>query len=250
MKYLRIIDSFSKKPSLLLNGHRRNFNKIGIFFGVLLLYIGIMVALIISTFLVLQKKKINILYNIQSEYTNFIDFNDVQFSLIVTNNNGIEFKNADRLFDLKSNYMKYKIQNNTPKLDVKPINLNECNDNSNKTGAHNDSLLIKAYKNSARCLSFKDNNITLQGNERNSIDSFSLINFYLNKCMNTTKKIDCFPDEIIDKQLNDLKITMSIGDYDVNTLNNTNPLLEIRRSFIMQFSSTVHSKHYFEVNNI
>jgi hypothetical protein len=215
-----------------------------------MLYIGLLLSIIIATLLILQKKKINMLYNIESQHFNLIEFNDVQFSLIVTNNNGYEIKNYDRLYDLKCNYMDYKIQNNTPKLTVKQINLTECKDNSNKTGAYNDSKTIGAFKNSSRCLNLKENNITIYGNDKNSIESFSIINFYLNKCLNTTTKKDCLPNEIIEKELSSIKLSMSIGDYEVNTLNQNDPFLAVKTGYLMDFSASIHSKHFFEINNI
>ena len=235
MKHLTILDRFSKQPNLLINGHRRNFNRCGILFGVIL-YIGILLGILIATLIILEKKKLNMLYNIESQYNNFIEFNDVQFSLIVTNNNGLEMENNHRLYDLKCNFFDYKIQNNTPKLTVKPINLKECRDSS--------------FKNSRHCLNFKENNITIYGNDRNSIKSFSFVNFYVNKCMNTTTKKDCLPNEIIEKELSSIKVSMNIGDYDVNTLNQNDPFLAVKRTYVIDLSASIHSKHFFEINNI
>lgn len=248
MKNLRFFDQLSKKPELLINGNARPLNYLGIFFGLGLIS-SLIISFIICIFLIIQRGKINVIYNVESNLDNFIEFNDVQFSLIPTDNNGNNIKDADRLYELKSLFVDYEIIDKKPKLIVKPIPLEECENNYNKIGAFNDSLMINAYKKIARCLNMKKNNITLHGNTIPG-NAFSTINFYLNKCVNTTKKTDCFPNEEIDKRLNNIKLAVNIGDFDVNTKNQTDPFIPVRRGFLKQFSSTISRKHFYEINNI
>jgi len=99
------------------------------------------------------------LYNLESNFDNFIEFNDLQFSLILTNNKGFEIKNAERLYEIKSVFFNYGIVDGAPKLQTKPIPLSKCENNYNKPGAYNDSKLINSYK-TAKCLNLKEKKLS------------------------------------------------------------------------------------------
>ena len=117
MNYLRILDQFSKKPELLINDHPRYFNKLGIFFGISLI-ISLVISVIIAINSTLNKKKINMLYNVESNLENFIEFNDIQISLIITNDKGNEIKNPDRLFEIQSKFLDFETVNGVLKSKV------------------------------------------------------------------------------------------------------------------------------------
>ena len=247
MNYLRILDQFSKKPELLINGHPRYFNKLGIFFGISLI-ISLVISVIIAINSTLNKKKINMLYNVESNLENFIEFNDIQISLIITNDKGNEIKNPDRLFEIQSKFLDFETVNGVLKPKAKPIFFSDCENNYKKTGDYNDSKLINAYK-GVRCLKLKEQNITLHGNNRPG-NHFSSFDLYLNKCVNTTSKTDCFPNEIIEEELHEVKLLLNIGDFDVNTIKNGDPFVPIRRGYNMEFSSEVSRSYYYGINYI
>ena len=84
--------------------------------------------------------------NLPSNLENFIEFNDIQISLIITNDKGNEIKNPDRLFEIQSKFLDFETVNGVLKPKAKPIFFSDCENNYKKTGDYNDSKLINAYK--------------------------------------------------------------------------------------------------------
>ena len=255
--FLNNLDILSSRPHLTIKEESRfytNFGTFVVFGGILLSFI----IFCISLKDLVSRSKISLFYNLESKIQPVIQMNNNLLGLIITDTLGNEIKDFSRVLNLEVKLYEYSftrpedkfgnitddkataIITNIPTIRCKNV------ENPEKTF----ELLNNIYD-SALCLNFNSKNITLYG-RYGSLEGFSSLNIYINKCVNSTStnKTNCLPQIDIDKILFQNVLSLISLEYDVDSQNFLSPSQIYAKMDQMQISSTIYRKFFKDYNKI
>lgn len=251
-------DLLSEKPELKINGNSRFHSYFGNFIGILLFVFTFIVTIIFIND-IFKKKKYSIIYNVDNRQDPDISLNTKYIGLLITDLLGKEIPNYSRVYEIKAKFWQFNLtkafqSNGTLEyISATEINQISCqkayphliNMNNQDTFKYA-GLLIK----SAVCLDLSDTYVNFYGKYGTSFNGFSMINIYLNKCVNTTTKTDCYPNEMIENILSHNSLSILTSDYDINPDLIDSPLQEYIKLEQIIISSTIFKNFYKEYNKI
>jgi len=93
---------------------------------------------------------------------------------------------------------------------------------------------------------------TIYNNYGDSLNGFSLISIYLNKCVNITQinKTNCHPQSKIDDALSEMFITYGAVDYLIDNYNSTTAAIPYFKAIVMPVSGTIFKRFYLRFRNV
>jgi hypothetical protein len=218
----------------------------------LLVMIGVLICIIILTLDIFNKRTMNIIQNTVSNKLNNITLDTSNpISIIVTNNLGMEYNEADRIYDIQARYVTYipsNIQNPMENLKIKEINSTKCQ--YKKLEGDQELLYGNVFKmfNSIKCFDLKPYNMHIFGDENPGLPQ-GILQFFLNKCTNTTTKNNCLPQNEIDKKLSSVKMSFIFPNKDIDNLL-TNPIINFTDGIILRFASSIDTKYFLEFDEL
>jgi hypothetical protein len=251
MKFLFYFDLFSQKPTLKINGDSKIKN---IYVAVLGLFviIGVLIVSIILSLDIFNKSIVNIIQNIVSNrYINITLDTSIPISIFVTDNFGEEFNDHDRIYELEARYSTYIPTNSqNPRENLQIIKIKNTKCEYKRLEGDVESKYDNIYKISKtmKCFDLKPYNIHIFGDENPGLPQ-GLLQFYLNKCTNTTTKTNCLPQEEIDKKLSGVKMSFIFPNKDIDNLS-TNPIINFTDGKTFRFASSIKTKYLLEIDEI
>ena len=251
MSWIYFFDIFSRKPRLKINGNSRLSSKLVSILGIILLvgYIGISLYL---TSRVVYKETFNIIENTKTkDYNNFKLDNENPLSFAVTNNQGIEIKDYERVFDMKLIYFEFttNLKNRTSTTKATNIKRSQCT--YKKLPGDNIEIfedLYKLYNNSIHCFDLKPFNVSIFGEDSPGVPHGFLV-FYLNQCKNTTTNNNCLPQRELDIILGEIKVSFAFSNFDTdNSL--SNPFTKYTEGKFLRFSNSLKTRYTYEIDKL
>jgi hypothetical protein len=219
----------------------------------LFVLIGIIIISIILSFDIFDKNTINVIQNtVSNKFTNITLDTSNQISMFLTNNLGEELEDSDRIFQIEARYFTYFPSNNatstTRNLKFMTINSTKC-EYKRLDGDKEDIFRIAFIKmKSLKCFDLKSYNLHLFGNENPGLP-LSNLQFYLNKCTNTTTKTDCLPQKEIDRKLSGVRMSFIFPNKEIDNLS-TNPIINFTDGKTFRFASSIKTKYFLELDEI
>ena len=184
---------------------------------------------------VLSKKKINMIYNLDNRQYLNISLAGKYIGWVITDGYGKEIENYSGIFNIKARSQKVSIENLAGKTDktnsdngyqnsnqvfkgpnvtLTDVLIGDCRNNTPKNSHF---FSIGNVFQSAVCIDLGLNNISLTG-KVGAIDGYSIVNIFLNKCVNSTKNgNNCLPQANIDKVLEYGILNIFMTEHDVNS---------------------------------
>jgi hypothetical protein len=252
MGCLFLFDLFSQKPRLKINGEPKVKNMYVAVLGLFVL-IGITIISIVLSFDIFNKNTIHVIQNtVSNKFTNITLDTSNQISMFLTNNLGQEIEDYDRIFQIEAKYYTYFPSNNTTSnirdLKFMTINRTKCEykrlDGDKEDNIQNVYIKMKSLK----CFDLKPYNIHIFGNENPGLPLSSL-QFFLNKCTNSTTKTDCLPLTEIDKKLSGVKMSFIFPNKDIDNYL-SNPIINFTDGKTFRFASSIMTKYFLELDEI
>lgn len=217
MKTIKSIDFLGKKPSLLIASHESDKTLFGGLLSIITL-IGMLTGFGYFVSILLDRKTYTLVQSEKLDTSQTMNLDDFPISVKLVDSGGYEFKNEDRIFDIK--LLSYKLErytdietNKTKTYVVEEfIPLDKCNVHDNKYIKYQ-KIIEKEPFSSGTCMPL-NKNISLRFPFGNS--DMAMIAFYFFKCQNNTNlgKTDCYPSEVIDEKIRSFYlITKFIDNY-------------------------------------
>jgi hypothetical protein len=212
MKRITELDYLGTQPTLFINGKTSYKTFLGgtisiIFFISLIMGVSYFFSLLISkeTFTISSSEEYN--PNV------FASWNNLEFSIVLVNNYGLPYPEQDRLYSVVAMWLKwedYIKPDNTTGSQIKmvPIKLEKCN----ITKHFEDPSLWRTsnYLDSSYCTETNQNfNLSKTIGARN----YTMINFWVHRCKNTTTKKDCYSEEKIEQDLLNANIAVRFKNF-------------------------------------
>ena len=154
MNFLSILDLLSKSPSLKIN----NNNKFHTTFGLILSLITISTILSYAIYYMyglIAKKKYQILERVDNTIIPNFEIFDNKIAFTITNSQGIEYKNPERLFEINAELIHYQFQPDKAFSNFTNIPLRNCSIYNQPPFQKNFEDLSKVWPTS-KCLDFFD----------------------------------------------------------------------------------------------
>ena len=254
MECISSFDILSLTPKIKVKSKNRFTTNIGIFLGFcILVFLGI--VSIISFTDVLNRTNINILYNLDSRSETLIDFTDNQIILIISDAMGKEFENSEKLFNIQAKFWNVTFPRLNGTLQTQPfgqisnITVKKCSElKPYKQFKEYYDNKINLFKTSL-CADFDSLNLTLFG-KYGDLNGYSFLNFYINKCVNSTNVQNCSSQEIIDKKLSQIFLSVLSIDNDINSKNLNSPIESFPKVDLLPFSSSIFKNYNVDINSI
>ena len=116
-----LIDQYSPKPELKVNGNKRFDNLFGKLMGIFIILSNIIFTSVLFTRL-LKKGELNILLNIENDLNGEINLiDDFPYEFHLTNTLGEEYEEPDRLYEIKINYITMILSNGMRNITIQSI---------------------------------------------------------------------------------------------------------------------------------
>jgi len=226
----------------------------------------------------LSKNKINLIYNLDNRKYPNISLAGKHMGLIITDSIGQDIPDNSRVFNIKFKYWQVTIpafsakDSNSVSSENKNIN-QQINNNTNNSNVNRNKPIVATmdiqpnycdalgkinpgfaatnkFFTSTVCLDFGANNIQLAG-KYGSIQGYSYLNIYLNKCVNSTENANsCMPQQYIDKVLAQAVLSIFTTEYDVNPEDFDSPLQEYFNLETLRISASVYKRFDIKYNKI
>ena len=259
-EFIQNLDILGYKPHIKVKGRSRYSTKFGILIGILTI-ITIIILTIILTIDVFSRSKYTIIYNLDSKIKPNVNLNDTQIALLLLDALGNEIQDYEKIFNFNVKYWKIEIPSdfsgNTtdyskylPKNVIIDIPLINCSYSNFKKFQDFYIRFSKVYK-SGLCLDFSSLNDTLFGKYA-SVDGYSFLNIYINKCVNSTKenRTNCVSPNIIDKKLSQTFLSLVNTENDIDSNNFIDPIVPFTNNQLLPISSTIFKTYVKEINSI
>ena len=212
--------------------------------------IGVLIVSIILSLDIFNKNSINILQNtVSNKFVNITLDTSSQISLFLTNSFGEEIEDNDRIFDIQVRYSTYiltNIRDNLQNLKIMNINSTKCQYKRLEGDKDNNYQNLFQIVKSVKCYDLSPYNIHIFGDE-NPLLPQGILQFFLNKCTNTTTKTNCLPQNVIDKKLGMMKLSFIFPNKDIDNLS-TNPIINFNDGKVFKFASSIKFLVVFSTN--
>jgi len=249
---LKTFDILNILPSLYIQKREKFSSTFGIISGFLIISFSIACLFF---FIVEYFKKVdtNVVFNEISSFNPSLNMTKVPFIFKLTNTKG-EFYSG-RIITFTFQHWKFdKLSNGTPSITT--LNYERCNKTKHFQNYENffyniyEQMKLDTYY----CLNLDNYDLTINGLWGDLINGYSLINLYINECINNTKtnKTDCLPKDDIMKLIGDTNMFLRISfiDFQIDHNNYTNPYYHYVRSDNIQFSYKAKARAYYYLKNV
>ena len=229
MECIKFLDLLTDKLQIKIDGNSKKTNIYSSLLGLFVL-LGLIIYTLLRSLDILNKTSMYIIEN-----NTFKNYNDLlihtkkPFALIVTDNLGYEFDNADRIYEIKAKYFDYYPKNKSQDQNVKMIDLKNTTCKDLYSDGDNDDIKNLYIFQNIKCFDTKQYNISIFGSENQPVSPHSSLHFYLNMCTNSTVKNDCLPREEIQKKMAAVKLTIYFSNKQLDK-KSKNPFFD----FVMQ----------------
>jgi len=111
--------------------------------------------------------------------------------------------------------------------------------------------LARVYK-SAMCIDFSGLNGKRLFEKYGNLQGYSVKNIFIIKCTNSTElnKTNCYPEDVVNKRLSQVFISLLTIENNVDSNNYENPILEYYNNDLLPISSTMFKNYFKEMNSI
>lgn len=212
MNFFTALDYMGTKPTLFINSKSSYKTTLG---GVLstIYYICLVMGASYFLKLLIGREIYNVSTSEEFYPDSFANWTDLEFSLVLLNDYGLPFPEQDRIYSVSAMWMRWEryIKPDNTKgafMNMVPIKLDKCN----LTKHYEDASLWNSsnYVNLSYCTETNQNfNLSKSMGDIN----FSMVNFWVVKCTNSTVKNDCFPAEKIENFLSNSNVALRFKNY-------------------------------------
>ena len=213
LKYLISVDFIGQKPGLLIKGSRMHKT---IFGGCLSLLTGFILAAAVSYFFYTLFSRTSFTVMLNEEYNPkpFKSWMNGEFSIILMDKYFNDIPNKGKLYDIYADFWwnkptTYENGTTTYGIVLQQIKLETCNVSKHfpqTPELWNDQKLINQSTCMARDQDFYSSNLF-------GANNYTGVVFWIHKCINTTNKTDCAPDDVIQAALTNVFILVRFKDY-------------------------------------
>jgi hypothetical protein len=244
-KFIKELDFLSPSPKLNAFSSSRYKTQIG---GLLTVASGLAI-LVLSLYFVaemFQRSNLSILSNEEINHNPFYNFSAWPFLITVLDQNGNNFKEPDRIFQVNAAYMYF---DSSMQLQIEPMKMVIC-DKEEYYGEY-----LKYFNLSVRefyCLDKTDSsnkNRTLWG-KFGDIVPYGFINIYVNKCDYTSKTSNCYSEEEINSKLAIGYMTLSWLDNFIDHKNTTQAAQLYMKAVSNEFSVSLGKKYFLNYRQV
>lgn len=231
MKFLNIFDLYSQRPVMRIDGKEKISTVFGSIIGFLSVCITL-IGLLYYCYDYFAGLSFSVNFYIDSREKPSIKLNDLKIAVFVTDLYALEYEEQDRLFSVSLKYWNILIpgpgDDRMQRLNFTYVPMINCWDYKNDSLFKNETdYLGYKYKN-ARCFDFSELKNELFGSKR-GFGEYATFDIAIQRCMNSTFKKDCFPQEVIEEKLTNFYFTIAYinNDIKLNDLNEPfKPFLE------------------------
>jgi len=250
--YLKHLDILNILPTFYIQQKEKFKSTLGILSGFLIISLSLSIMIcFISDYL--KREDANIIYNEISSFNPHLNMTNVPFIFKLTNTKGDIY--SDKIITFTFQHWKFdKLSNGTPSITT--LKYEKCNKTKHFKnyidyfyGIYEEMKIDTYY-----CLNLENYDLTINGLFGDLINGYSLINLYINECINDTKinKTDCLPKDDIMKIIGDTNMFLRISniDFQINHKNYTNLYFPFIRSKNIQFSYKAKARVYYYLKNV
>jgi hypothetical protein len=213
MKIFTCLDFLGTKPSLLINNQNSCKSNLG---GVLSICVSVCLFIGVLYFLNILFFRLNYVISQSEEYfpNSYSDWDNLEASIILLDKLGLEFEDQDRIYGVTAmlyNYVPVFNKDNSTSMEFKfkPVALEKCQKEKSFLG---DEKLwdTEKYIEKSWC--------TVQGQNLNiskpfGYENYTTMMFWVHRCINSTKKNDCLPSDIIENKLMNANLAIRFKNY-------------------------------------
>lgn len=240
------LDFFGQEARLHLFGNKTYKTLVGTILGLF----AIISILVISGYFIIKlymRSEVKIISN--QNMSQIYSINLSNMPLILGLGVASSIFNDDRLFSFGIYVLSSKYNENQDGIveQLTSIPYEKCNVSKHFT---NYTQYLKGQLESKFSYCVDTSNITLIGKFGDITKGYSILNIYVNKCVNNTKKNDCYDKSFIDKMLQEVYLDVNFLDYEINHFNTTSPIKIIKDERVLGISNTLYKKYIFFINKI
>lgn len=244
-RLLSIIDFLSYQPVLTINSNKRTKTVIGFIMSSL----SCLIIVILSGFFIFEtfaRSNISVIYGKDSFLKPTANLTDMPLVFrIISVVSGNSLPNQEAIFNISAVFSESLTVTNSSGTFFKIIRhnvyLEKCDINKHFKNYSNYFEDIPELDKSF-CYTPGSVNFTLYGNYFNRNNNISQMNIYINKCINGTNNITCKPNEDIANSLENIFLTVSFIDFQIDHNNIDNPKTPYVANQVFTLSSTVYRK--------
>jgi hypothetical protein len=248
MNVLKAMDYLGTSPKFLVEGSTSMKSVIG---GILSTITTLIIIAGSSYFvnLLLSRSSFNVIQSEEYFPNAFKSWENEELSILVVSKLLDAIPQADRIFDVTGTWWISK-QNNTGEglgyfLEMYDLKLEQCN--ISRHFRHPELWRDQKLINVSKCLAPDQN---FNSSKPFGADSYTGIVLWVHKCLNTSAKNDCLPQNEIDKALENVFVLVRFKDYyfDHKLLGDTSVPYIFSES--EQASSTVYKRKWYNFRNV
>jgi len=248
------MDNLSIKPELKVNGETRFHTNLSVILS-LISAMGIVAISCIFMNEWLSKKKINLVYNLDSRKYSTISLEGKHLAVLVTDTNGIDIPDYDRVMNIEFKYLQVVIPtgtnnpsaNSMPLVTYTTVPANDC-----KTYEKLNPVFGYANKNfkNTVCFDFEKNKVSLTG-KFGALQGYTNLDVRLNKCVNSTlNNNNCMPTTYINQVLAFAILNVFSTEYDIIPEDLDNPVQQYDSFDQLRISASVYKRFDKKYNKI
>lgn len=247
--FIDYFDIYGQSFNLHLFGRPKYKTIIGSIIGFISLFLVVSVSLYFFIELI-ERKSMTVIYNEDSNIIPMNNLSNVPFMFSLTDLNGIHLESEGLFsFDVKMmNYGYYKNADGASKFGIQilPIKMEKCDLNKHflDKGEMFKSFSINKYY----CIPPGKYNMTLYGRYGDTLNGFSFLTIFLNKCNSKLQK--CLNDTYIDSVLQNTALSMAYLSNSINHYNSTNPNTIKVDTSVLQMSSSICKNYYYNIRQV
>jgi hypothetical protein len=213
MKIFKCLDFLGTKPSLLINNHRSCKSNLG---GILSICVSMCLLIGVIYFLNILFFRLNYVVSQSEDYfpESNANWDKLEASIILLDKLGLDFEDQDRIYGVTAMLYKYvpiinPDNTTTMEFKFKQVALEKC---------QVEKIFLEDTELWKREKYIEKSWCTVPGQNLNiskpyGHENYSTMMFWVHRCINTTKKNDCLPSDVIDKKLMNTNVAIRFKNF-------------------------------------
>jgi hypothetical protein len=249
-EYLKNFDILGPVPTMYHKGRHNHASVIGGIFsiGTMIILLAYLTYLLVILF---QRANFQITHmEVNNMNTSYINWTDTDFGLGVMDKVGQPFKEPDRLYSIIGVYWQQLLTNTTNNIgeeiyEMRPyiIDMEHCSVNKFK---YKDLWSKEGVISEGFCPKYGQ---YMDTKKVYGLLGYTGMTFWIQKCRNSTIKTNCYPDSVIDSNLENSFVLFKFVDFYVD-YNSDSPLIPFINSQLRVSSSSVYRRTFLNFRNI